>query len=292
MLLRDKNNLVNPNSQNDKIMTEQELFDGLKRIAEAQEATMRQCRIMVAGFKATGEQDIRYMDGFMDGLWDFMEQCSDTEGLYRDYLAYISSFNPEEGKRRFLDLEDSLGYWTPAVIAAGRVAREVHHGQKDKGGNDYFESHLLPVAKSGFTWKEKIVGFLHDAIEDTDYTTETLFEKVEDTLHKLSTSEDEEWKIEFDLMPYPGDSIFFPSENDWKEMADALAILNHHTAPNRKEYIKRFCENELALNVKLNDMKNNMDISRIPSPTPQDYERLERYKTEYKTLLDMLPPID
>ena len=54
-------------------MTEQELYDGLKRIAEAQEATMRQCRIMVAGFKATGEQDIRYMDGFMDGLWDFME---------------------------------------------------------------------------------------------------------------------------------------------------------------------------------------------------------------------------
>ena len=123
-------------------MTGHELYDGLKRIAEAQEATMRQCRIMVAGFKATGEQDIRYMDGFMDGLLDFMDQGSDTEQLYRDYLAYISSFNPEEGKRRFLDLEDSLGYWTPAVIAAGIVAREVHHGQKDKGGNDYFE-HLL-----------------------------------------------------------------------------------------------------------------------------------------------------
>ena len=107
-------------------------------------------------------------------------------------------------------MEDSLGYWTPAVIAAGIVAREVHHGQKDKGGNDYFESHLLPVAQSGFTWKEKIVGFLHDAIEDTDYTTEALF----------------------------------------------------------------------------------MDISRIPSPTPKDYERLERYKSEYKVLLDMLPPID
>ena len=52
-------------------MTEQELYDGLKQIAEAQEATMRLCRIMVAGFKATGEQDIRSMDGFMDGLWDF-----------------------------------------------------------------------------------------------------------------------------------------------------------------------------------------------------------------------------
>ena len=147
-------------------MTEQELYDGLKQIAEAQEATMRQCRIMVAGFKATGEQDIRYMDGFMDGLLDFMDQGSDTEQLYRDYLAYISSFNPEEGNSRFLDLEDSLGYWTPAVIAAGMVAREVHKGQTDKGGNDYFVSHLLPVAQSGYTWKEKIVGFLHDAIEE------------------------------------------------------------------------------------------------------------------------------
>lgn len=270
-------------------MIEEELLERLKRIVEAQEATMRQCRIMVAGFKATGEQDIRYMDSFMDELWNFMEQGSDVEHLYRDYLAYLSSFNPDEGKRRFLDLEDSLGYWTPAVIAAGMVSKEVHQGQKDKGGNDYFESHLLPVARSGFTWKEKIVGFLHDAIEDTDYATETLFEKIEDTLHILATSEDETWKEEFDIMPYPGSGIFFPSEEDWKEIGDALDILNHHSAANREAYIRRFGQNELALRVKLNDMKNNMDISRIPSPTPKDYERLERYKMEYNVLLNMLP---
>ena len=100
-------------------MTGHELYDGLKRIAEAQEATMRQCRIMVAGFKATGEQDIRYMDGFMDGLLDFMDQGSDTEQLYRDYLAYISSFNPEEGvtsparcsKRIYMERENR---WFPS----------------------------------------------------------------------------------------------------------------------------------------------------------------------------------
>ena len=81
---------------------------------------------------------------------------------------------------------------------------------------------LLPVAQSGFTWKEKIVGFLHDAIEDTDYTTEALFRRIEDTLRKLSTSEDEAWKEEFDIMPFPGDSMYFPSENDWQEMGEAL----------------------------------------------------------------------
>ena len=86
--------------------------------------------------------------------------------------------------------------------------------------------------------------------------------------------------------------MYFPSENDWQEMGEALAILNHHTAPDREEYINRFGENQLALKVKLNDMRNNMDISRIPSATPIDYERLERYKSENKVLLDMLPPID
>ena len=129
-------------------------------------------------------------------------------------------------------------------------------------------------------------------IAEAQEATMILCRIIEDTLRKLSTSEDEEWKEEFDIMPFPGDSIYFPSEDDWKEMEDALVILNHHTVSNREEYIKRFGENQLALKVKLNDMRNNMDISRIPSPTPKDYERLERYKSEYKVLLEMLPPID
>ena len=221
-----------------------------------------------------------------------MEQGSDTEMLYRDYLAHISSFDPVEGKRRFLDLEDSLGYWSPVVISAGMVAREVHQGQKDKGGNDYFQSHLLPVAKSGFTWKEKIVGFLHDSIEDTDYDLDSLFSMVKTKLNDIAASPDTDWKEEFDIMPFPGDSIFFPSEDDWKEMGEALMVLNHKTAATREEYIQRFRKNPLALRVKLKDMENNMDIRRIPSPTPEDYERRERYKAEYSTLLGMLPPID
>ena len=90
-----------------------------------------------------------------------------------------------------------------------------------------------------------------------------MFRKIEDTLRKLSTSEDEAWKEELDMMPFPGESIYFPSDDDWQEMGEALAILNHNTAPNREEYIKRFGENQLALRVKLTDMRNNMDISRI-----------------------------
>ena len=92
----------------------------------------------------------------------------------------------------------------------------------------------------------------------------------------------------YDISPYPGNSIFYPSDDDWKEMADALHVLNHHTAPNREAYINRFRSNILALHVKLEDMKNIMDISRIPNPTAEDYARLERYKKEYEILIQML----
>lgn len=45
--------------------------------------------------------------------------------------------------------------------------------------------------------------------------------------------------------------------------------------------------NALALKVKLNDIKNNMDISRIPYPTPRIYEKLERYNKAYQELLEV-----
>lgn len=247
---------------------------------------------MLAGFKATKEKDLEYMDDVMDELLDSMDQGSEAEFLYRQYIAHLSKYYPEEAQDRFRELEDRLGYWTPAVIAAGMVAREVHRGQKDKGGHDYFESHLLPVAKSGNSWKEKIVGFLHDAAEDTEYSSDAIIEKVESTLDELTSRKDDGWKEEFNLTPSAGNSTFFPSEKDWEEIKEALACLNHNTAPDRASYIRRFRDNKLALKVKLNDMRNNMDISRIPSPTPRDLERLERYKAEYRILMEMLNDIE
>ena len=80
------------------------------------------------------------MDSYMDRLYDFMDQGSDVEFLYRKYIAYIASFDPQEGKERFEHLEDHLGYWAPAVYAAAHVVKKLHQGQKDKGGNDYFSS--------------------------------------------------------------------------------------------------------------------------------------------------------
>ena len=77
-----------------------------------------------------------------------------------------------------------------------------------------------------------------------------------------------------------------PTEEEWDEIATALQLLNHHTAPNREEYLSRICVNKLALKVKLNDLRNNMDISRIAEPTEKDMERQKRYKLEYGRLMN------
>ena len=263
-----------------------QLSEIFKTVAEGQKACLKQCKTMLAGFKALGERDIDYMDGYMDSLFDFMEAGDETEMLYRDYLNYISSFNPQKGRERMDDLEEHLGYWTPVAIAAAFVARKLHKGQKDKGGNDYFTSHLLAVGSQGYNWKEKTVGFLHDVAEDTPYSVDEVVEAVRTKLDAMASSKLEDWMDEFDIMPYPNGTILYPSDEDWMEIKAALHTLNHHNADNRTAYIQKIKQNKLALRVKLNDLRNNMDINRILHPTDKDLERLERYKAEYAELME------
>ncbi|HIR38213.1 MAG TPA: hypothetical protein IAC93_07565 [Candidatus Limisoma gallistercoris] len=67
-----------------------------------------------------------------------------------------------------------------------------------------------------------------------------------------------------------------------------MNLMNSHTAANREAYINRFRNNTLAIIVKLNDLRHNMDISRIPNPTEKDIARAARYRREYSQLKKML----
>ena len=49
------------------------------------------------------------------------------------------------------------------------IATEAHLGQFDKSGHEYI-GHPLRVMEMGVTEEEKIVGILHDLVEDTDWT--------------------------------------------------------------------------------------------------------------------------
>ena len=150
------------------------------------------------------------------------------------------------------------------VQCAAELARELHKGQVDKAGVDYFTGHLTTVAKMGSTWKEQVVGYLHDASEDTPYS-------VEEVLNLLDE------KLETPL-----------SDTDREELAVALRLLNHHLAPDRKIYIQRIKNNALAKAVKMHDLTHNMDLSRLTNPVAKDLERVARYKKEYDYLSGLL----
>ena len=104
----------------------------------------------------------------------------------------------------------------------------------------------------------------------------------------MNNPDDRSWIDDFekDFFQYPAEQCHMPTEEEWDEIATALQLLNHHTAPNREEYLSRICTNMLALKVKLNDLRSNMDVRRIAEPTEMDMERLERYKKEYERLMN------
>ncbi|MBO7595954.1 MAG: phosphohydrolase [Bacteroidales bacterium] len=172
------------------------------------------------------------------------------------------------------------------------LAKQLHSGQKDKGGNDYFTSHLLQVGKSGLDWKEKVVGFLHDAAEDTDIDVPTIIARLKEQENIwLNNPEDRSWVDEWmDIIDDYPEIIHTLTDDEWNEIATALNLLNHHLSPTREEYIAKIKTNRLAVRVKMHDLENNMDISRIPNPTDKDFARLERYKKEYQELAEVNYP--
>ena len=273
----------------------QELIEAFRPIVEMNNARFRQVKTMLAGFITLQERDLNYMDEYMDTLFDFMDPMSDTEMLMRQYYDFIATFDPTEAKERLDSLENDMGYMTKIIYAAGLVAQKLHKGQVDKGGNNYFESHLLKVADAGFDWKEKVVGFLHDAPEDCNVMVEDVMNLLDQEISRVVDNPKEHWYEEDwwedwmeDIAVYPCSVTHVMTSEERDEIKTALTLLNHHTASSREEYINHISRNFLALKVKLHDLESNMDISRIPKPTEKDYARIECYKKEYHILMEAL----
>ena len=244
-----------------------ELIEAFRPIMEMNNARFRQVKTMLAGFIATQERDLDYMDEYMDALFDFIDPQSDTEMLMRRYYDYIATFDVEEARRRIDSLENDMGYMTKIVYAAGLVAQQLNKGQVDKGGHDYFESHILKVADAGYDWNEKVVGFLHDASEDCKVTVEEVMNLLDEEISRVVDNPkehwyEEEWWKEWmeDIAVYPCKTTHVINDEERVEIKTALTLINHHTVPSREEYINRISTNFLALKVKLNDLRNNLDI--------------------------------
>ena len=165
-----------------------------------------------------------------------------------------------------------------------KIAVEAHTGQVDKGGNPYI-LHPLRVMLSLDREEERIVGILHDVVEDCapenykwDRENFTHFYK----LSKIRQPEKNTW--EYLISEGLNERLFealqsvskSPKEEadfqDLKHNGSEEALRQHYIA-----FINRALENEIGRKVKLKDIDDNLDISRIANPTKNDNRRLRRY---------------
>lgn len=141
-----------------------------------------------------------------------------------------------------------------SIEQAITLAAEAHAGQTDKAGAPYI-LHLLRVMQAQNSKEAMMVGVLHDLVEDTGYTLDDLREKG------------------------------CPSE--------VIAALRHVTKKDEEsyaEFIKRIGRHPIARQVKVADLKDNMDMTRFESVTAKDTARLRKYHQAYQQLTTKYKP--
>jgi (p)ppGpp synthase/HD superfamily hydrolase len=132
------------------------------------------------------------------------------------------------------------------------IAALAHEGQLDKAGEPYI-LHPLRVMMKLKDNDLRIIAVLHDVIEDTTITYQDLRDQ------GLSN-----------------------------ELINHIVTLTRFKKESYDEYINRICYDELAIQVKLADLEDNMDMSRIKNPTQKDYQRLAKYRIAKDILTNIL----
>ena len=121
------------------------------------------------------------------------------------------------------------------------IAAEAHEGQFDKAGFPYI-LHPLRVMLRLNSLEDRIVGILHDVIEDTPWTPEML-----------------------------------RAEGFSEAILEALDTVTKREGEDYEAFIRRAASNPIGRRVKLADLADNSELSRIAQPTERDRARLEKY---------------
>ena len=134
-----------------------------------------------------------------------------------------------------------------------KIAQKAHKGQTDKFGTPYI-GHVMRVMNAGKTYDEKIVGVLHDVIEDC-----------------------QEISLDYLLQEDFPDEIVFAIECLTKNPAEQ----------DYTEFVKQTEKSPLAVSVKINDLQDSMDLKRFTQPiTNRDLKRLNKYLDAYLYLTE------
>ena len=122
------------------------------------------------------------------------------------------------------------------------IAAEAHAGQKDKAGNPYL-LHPLRVMLAVKAPEERIVAVLHDVVEDTPWTLDAL-----------------------------------RAEGFSRGVVNAVDALTRRKGEEYFEFVRRAVAHPIARPVKIADLRDNLDMTRIAPPTSRDSERFVRYR--------------
>lgn len=132
---------------------------------------------------------------------------------------------------------------------AYEFAKKAHEGQKDRSGNDYI-THPVWVANHLMDTNLKVVAYLHDVVEDSDITLDEI------------------------------------ENNFGLDIRNSIDSLTKRKDEDYLGYIERLMKDPIAKEVKIMDIRHNMDLSRInQKPTEADFWRIEnKYKPAYRML--------
>ena len=117
---------------------------------------------------------------------------------------------------------------------ATQIAIKVHKGQVDKGGHDYIYHPLRVEAKSN-SFEEKIVALLHDTVEDGGIAAEYLL-----------------------MLGFP------------QNIVNTVLAVSRREGEDYFDFIQRCKENPIGRVVKICDLEDNMDITRLNELTEND----------------------
>ncbi|RMF57290.1 MAG: HD domain-containing protein [Calditrichaeota bacterium] len=138
------------------------------------------------------------------------------------------------------------------IERALEIAFEAHKGQKDKAGKPYI-LHPLRIMSKMPTEELMIIAILHDVVEDSPWTLEDL-----------------------------------RKEGFTEEVLSALDCITKRPGEAYEDYMERVKTNRLAIQVKLGDLQDNMDVRRFSGLKKEDSERITFYLGVYHGLLKLL----
>jgi (p)ppGpp synthase/HD superfamily hydrolase len=151
-----------------------------------------------------------------------------------------------------------MQHYSPAVDVAIALARRTHESQRDKAGAPYIGHPLRIMAKMD-TDAERIAAVLHDVVEDSrDSAAPVTFGDLE-------------------AIGLPAEAI---------AAVRLLTRTDDGTDPAAYDaYIEAILGNPIARKVKLADVEDNLDVSRLPVTTEKDEKRLAKYRRTRAKLL-------